>query len=191
MAVRGIRTLEHADSRFRSARKKVLLVSLALGLFVLLVVPAYSAFVADPKVLTDKQYVLPACGLGDNYLIPQPICPRVFAGESPFTALYSLVVVPLLLLRARARTMLTITVLSLVFALGQVPAAFLTFPSAFAPGSSPSPFQREGGCGLVLCGLDHTLFHFTQMLALLALAFFGYRAHRAAKANQGFIHPIA
>ncbi len=70
-------------------------------------------------------------------------------------------------------------VLSLALALVQIFGAFFaTFPSAFDPDFYPSPFQREAGCGLVLCGLDHTLFHFIQMLLLLAMAHFTYRAHR-------------
>ncbi len=63
--------------------------------------------------------------------------------------LYALVVVPLLLIRGRAKTMLSITVLSLVFALGQIPAAFFaTFPSAIDPDFFPSPFRREPGYGM-------------------------------------------
>ena len=146
-----------------------------------MIVPLYSAFVADPRVLTDEQYVIPACGWPLPYpLIPEPVCPYLFAGESPLTALYCLVVVPLLLLGGGPRTLLAVVVLSLALALVQIFGAFFaTFPSALDPDFYPSPFRREAGCGLVLCGLDHTLFHLIQMLLLVALAFFAYRAHAA------------
>lgn len=168
--------------QIRSSARKVLWISLALGAFVVLIVPLYSAFVADPRVLDDEQYVLPACGWPlSSPLLPEPLCPHLFAGESPLTALYALIVVPLLLLGGGPRTLLAVAVLSLALALVQIFGAFIaTFPSAFDPDSYPSPFQREAGCGLVLCGLDHTLFHFIQMLLLLAMALFAYRAHRTA-----------
>jgi hypothetical protein len=155
-------------------------------MFVVLIVPLYNTLVADPKVLADEQYVIPACGWPlPSPVIPGPVCPYFFAGEFPLTALFALVVVPLLILGGGPRTMLTVAVLSLVFALIQVFGAFFaTFPSAFNPALYPSPFQREAGCGLVLCGLDHTLFHFIQMLLLLAVAFFAYRAHRVRAASR-------
>ncbi len=175
------------DIRFRTAHRRALVITLALGIFVLLIVPTYNAFVADTRVLTDEQYITPACRWPLPFsVIPEPVCPRIFAGESPLMVLYSLVVVPLLLLRGGARMMLTITVLSLVLALVQVFGAFFaTFPSALNPTFYPSPLQREFGCGLVLCGLDHTLFHFSQMLLLLAMAFFAHRAYRAIRGEQG------
>jgi hypothetical protein len=124
------------DIRFRSARTKVLWISLVLGTFVLFVVPIHSAFVADPRILTDERYVLAACNWPFP-LAPGSVCPRVFAGESPFMVLYALVVVPLLLIRGGAKTMLTIGVLSLVFALVQIAAAFRVLSSRVEP-RSPS-----------------------------------------------------
>jgi hypothetical protein len=175
------------EIRVRAARKKILFASLALGAFVLLAVPIHSAFVADPGALTDKQYVFAACRWPFP-LAPASVCPQVFAGESPGMVLYALVVVPLLLIRGGARTMLTIAVLSLTFALVQVLAVFYTalpsalFPLDLNPELLPTAFERDPAtCGLVLCGLDHSLFHFAQVPFLLTLAFFGYRAHRAAR----------
>ncbi len=176
-----------SDIRFRSERKKVLWISLALGIFVLLAVPIHSAFIADPRALSDEIYTFVACNWPFP-LVPESACPQVFAGESPFMVLYALVIVPLLLIRGEARTMLTIVVLSLVFALVQIIAVFYTaLPSAFFPPELnpdllPSAFERDPAtCGLVLCGLDHSLFHFAQVPFLLVLAFFGYRAYRAAR----------
>jgi hypothetical protein len=121
--------------RFRSARKRVLLTSLALGIFVLLAVPIHSASIADPGVLTDERYVFAVCRWPFP-LVPESACPQVFAGESPFMVLYALVIVPLLLIRGGARTMLTIAVLSLIFTLVQLEAAFYTaLPSVFFPPS--------------------------------------------------------
>jgi hypothetical protein len=124
-------------------------------------------------------------------LAPEPVCPQVFAGESPGMVLYALVMVPLLLVRGGARTMLTIAVLSLVFALVQIAAAFYTaLPSAFFPPELnpdllPSAFERDPAtCGLVLCGLDHSLFNFAQAPFLLALAFFSYRAFWALRGEH-------
>jgi hypothetical protein len=110
-------------------------------------------------------------------LAPEPVCPQVFAGESPGMVLYALVIVPLLLVRGGARTVLTIAVLSLVFALVQLVAALYTV--------LPSTFERDPAtCGLVLCGLDHSLFHFAQAPFLLVLAFFSYRAYRAPRGEH-------
>lgn len=170
---------------YRSARKRILWTSLALGTFALLAVPIHSAVVADPGALANEQYVWAACRLGFPFTIPGSLCPRVVAGESPFTALFALVIVPLLLIRGRARTMLTIAILSFVFALVQVMAVFYPilpaslFPPDLNPHLLPSPLERAPAtCGLVMCGLDHTLFHFAQVPFLLTLAFFGYRAAR-------------
>lgn len=183
---------EAPDTGFRSARKKVLFTSLALGIFVLLVVPIHSTFIADPRVLTHENYVWAACSLGNPLPLPAPICPRVFAGESPDMVLYALVIVPLLLIRGRARTMLTIAILSLIFTLVQVVAIFYQllpaspFPPDLNPHLLPSALERAPAtCGLVMCGLDHTLFHLAQLPFLLALALFAYRAYQAARREQG------
>jgi hypothetical protein len=181
------------DRRLRSARKRVLLTSLALGIFVVLAVPTHSVFIADPGALTDERYVFAACNWPFP-LVPESVCPQALAGESPFMVLYTLVIVPLLLIRGGAKTMRTIAVLSLVFTLVQLAAAFYTvLPSAFFPPELnpdllPSAFERDPAtCGLVLCGSDHSLFHFAQVPFLLALALFSYRAYRAVrgKHNRG------
>src|SRR3712207_5572020 len=111
--------------RFSSFARNALLASFALGMFVVLIVPLYNTLVADPKVLTDEQYVIPACGWPlPSPVIPGQVCPYLFAGESPLTALFALVVVPLLILGGGPRTMLTVAVLSLAFAVLQVFGAF-------------------------------------------------------------------
>lgn len=145
--------------------------------------PIHALFVADTGVLTDERYVLAACG----YSLPMPdaVCPEVFAGESPFMVLYALVVVPIALIRGGARTMLGLAVVSLLFALVQLLAAFYTLlPSSLAPPGLnpdllPSEFERDPAtCGLVLCGLDHTVFHLVQAPLLIALGVLAYRASR-------------
>jgi hypothetical protein len=177
------------DIRFRSVRNRVLLTSLALGIFALLAVPIHSASMADTGVLTDERYVFAACNWPFP-LAPEPVCPRVLAGESPFMVLYALVIVPLLLIRGRTKTMLTIAILSLTFAPVQIAAAFSTaLPSAFFPPKLnpdllPSPLERDPTCGLVLCGLDHSLFQFDQVPFLPVLAFFSYRAYRAQRGEH-------
>jgi hypothetical protein len=185
--------MSRPDVRFRSARKRVLWTSLALGIFVLLAVPTHSVFIADPGALTDERYVFAACRWPFP-LVPESACPQVLAGESPLMVLYALVIVPLLLVRGGAKTMRTIAVLSLVFALVQIAAPFYMalpspfFPPELNPDLLPSAFQSDPAtCGLVLCGLDHSLFHFAQAPFLLALAFFSYRAYRAVrgKHNRG------
>ncbi len=153
LRARSTKAQRHGHIRFRSARRSALVTALALGAFVLLIVPTYSALVADPSVLADEQYLIPACGYPLPFpVIPEPVCPYLFAGESPLTVLYSLIVVPILLLRNGARTMLVVTVLSLLLALIQVLGVFVTFPSALDPGFYPSPLRREVGCGLVRLG---------------------------------------
>jgi hypothetical protein len=178
------------DIRVRSARNRVLWTSLALGAFALLAVPILSAFITDPGALADERYVFAACRYPFP-LAPEFACPRVFAGESPFMVLYALVIVPLLLIRGGTRTMLTIAALSLIFALVQIAAPFYTalpsalFPLNLNPDLLPSAFQREPAtCGLVLCGLDHSLFHFAQAPFLLILAYFGYRAYRTKRGEN-------
>jgi hypothetical protein len=179
-----------SDIRFRSARTKVLWISLVLGAFVLLAVPIHSATIADPGALADERYVFAACRWPFP-LAPESVCPRVFAGESPFMVLYALVIVPLLLVRGRTRSMLAIAILSLAFALVQILAPFYTalpsapFPRALNPDLLPTPFERDpSSCGLVLCGVDHSLFHFAQVPFFLALAFFSYRAYRALRGEH-------
>lgn len=141
------------EIRARSARKRVLLTSLALGIFVLLAAPIHSAFVADPRALVDERYVFAACNWPFP-LAPELVCPRVFAGESPGMVLYALAIVPLLLVRGGARTMLTIAILSLTFALVQIAAAFYAvlpsalFPPGLNPDLLPSAFERDPAtCG--------------------------------------------
>ncbi len=94
------------DMRVRSARKRVLLTSLALGIFVVLAVPTHSVFIADTGTLTDERHVFAACNWPFP-LVPESVCSQVLAGESPFMVLYAFVIVPLLLIRGRAKTMLT------------------------------------------------------------------------------------
>ena len=65
------------------------------------------------------------------------------------------------------------------FVVSSIGSAFLIFPPKLNPDFFPTAIQREpANCRLVLCGLDHTVFHFAQVPFLLALAFFGYRARR-------------
>lgn len=137
------------DIAFRYARKRVLWTSLALGAFALLAVPIHSAFVADPRALTNENYVWAACRLGLPFTIPGSVCPRIFAGESPFSVLYALAIVPLLLIRGRAGTMLTIAILSLTFVLVQVIAMFYPIlpASPFPPGPEPAPASFAIGAG--------------------------------------------
>ena len=82
--------------------------------------------------------------------------------------------------------MLTIAIVSAIFALVQLLAMFYTaLPSSLVPPELnpdllPSEFERDPAtCGLVLCGLDHTLFHLVQVPLLIALALLAYRASRA------------
>jgi hypothetical protein len=173
----------------------MLAVSLALGVFVLLAVPIHSAFIAETGVLSDQRYVFAACRYPFP-LAPDAVCPEVFAGESPFMVLYALVVVPLLLIRGGPKTTLAIALLSLAFALIQVGAAFYTalpsefFPRTLNPELLPSAFERDPAtCGLVLCGLDHSLFHFAQVPLLLALSVLGYRANREAQPSTAEVGP--
>jgi hypothetical protein len=72
---------------------------------------------------------------------------------------------------------LAIAVASGVLAAVQVVAPFAySFPAV--GGERPSPFQADAGCGLVNCGLDHTIFHLLQLPFLLAMALVAYRLYR-------------
>lgn len=51
---------------------------------VLLAVPLHTGFRAEDAVLTDDDYLDPACRTRIEVL-PEPICPEVAAGESPAT----------------------------------------------------------------------------------------------------------
>ena len=159
--------------------KRLVLVSVALGVLVLVVVPLHAALRADPAVLADEEYLGPACNMPFQ-AFPEPFCPRVVAGESPATVLLALIVVPLLARRPTRRRLIAISIASLACAALQIvaPFAFFTFPSA-SSGRTPAPFEADPGCGLVSCGLDHTLFHLLQVPFLLAMAFDGHRLQRA------------
>ena len=111
---------------------------------------------------------------------PEPLCPRYVAGESPATAFLALIVIPLLARRPGRRSLAAIMIISLAWAAVQIvaPFALFTFPSA-SSGQTPPPLQSDPGCGLVSCGLDHTLFHLGQMPFLLAIALESHRLRRA------------
>jgi uncharacterized membrane protein len=157
----------------------VVIVSLALGVLVMLVVPLHAALRVDSDVLADDDYLRPACRVPVQAL-PEPICPRVVAGESPATILYALIVVPLLLRRPRGRSLFIVAATSAVFAALQIVAPFaFTFPSAFSD-QRPPAFQSDAGCGLVNCGLDHTLFHLAQAPFFIVMALLSYRLYRVA-----------
>ena len=158
---------------------RLVLVSVALGVLVLIVVPLHAALRADPAVLADQGYLGPACQVPFQ-AFPEPLCPRFVAGESPATVLLALIVVPLLARRPTSRRLIAISIASLAYAALQIvaPFAFFTFPSA-SSGLTPPPFEADPGCGLVSCGLDHTLFHLVQVPFLLAIALESYRLQRA------------
>jgi hypothetical protein len=158
----------------------LVIVSLALGVLVLVAVPLHAALRADPSVLDDDDYLRPACRVPFQ-AFPEPVCPRVVAGESPATVLYALIAVPLLARRPGQRRLLAIAVTSAAFAAVQILAPFaFTFESAFTD-ERPSPFQADPGCGLVNCGLDHTLFHLAQVPFFSAMALLSYWLYRATR----------
>jgi len=162
-----------AGTRLRA----LLAVALTLGIVVAAVVPLHTELRADPDVLADDDYLRPACRTPFE-VFPEPLCPRVVAGESPATLLLALVVVPVLALRRRPRAFLAIAVLSAAWAAVQLVGPFLfTFRST--SGERTPPFESDAGCGLVNCGLDHTLFHLAQLPFLLAIALIGYRLYRS------------
>ena len=150
--------------------KPVLFVSTALGLLVLAAVPLHAALRADERVLSDRAYLEPACRTPVE-VFPEPICPRVVAGESPAMIAYALVVVPLVLRRGGPGAFRALALASAALAALQVIAPFmLTFDSVTPGAGTPSPLEADDGCGLVNCGLDHTLFHLAQVPFLLAMA---------------------
>lgn len=164
--------------RRSSTKTSLVMVSLALGVLVLVAVPLHTALRADSRVLTDDDYLRPACQVPFQAL-PEPVCPRVVAGESPATVIYALIAVPLLVRRPSQLRLLVIAVTSAAFAVVQIIAPFaFTFESAFTD-ERPSPFQADAGCGLVNCGLDHTLFHLLQAPFLIVMALLSYRLYRA------------
>lgn len=151
-------------------------------MLVLAFIPLHTAMRADPRVLSDDDYVEPACRIPFPVL-PEPVCPRFVAGESPLTVLYALIAVPLLARRARPRRLLVLSAASAGLAALQLaaPVAF-TFPPAEG-GPRPSPFEADPGCGLVNCGLDHTIFHLVQMPFLIALTIASYRLYRTTSTD--------
>ncbi len=156
-----------------------MLISLALGVVVLLVVPLHAAFRADEGVLAADDYLRPACRT-PVHVFPEPICPEVVAGESPATVFFALLVVPLAAFRPGRGRFLAIAVASAALAAVQVVAAFaVSFPAV--DGERPSPFEADAGCGLVNCGLDHTIFHLVQVVFLLAMTLMAYRLYRGAR----------
>jgi hypothetical protein len=143
-------------------RRVATLASMALGVYCLLVVPVYYL------IFTDEVAVL--------------------GGESPGCLLLALIVMPLLIRDGHARALRAAALISLLLLLIQVLAAFLalelpevglttTFSEA---GRSVPLFQRVKGCTLIMCGLDHVLFHFSQIPFLAIMALFSHRAYRTA-----------
>jgi hypothetical protein len=154
------------------------LTSLALGIVVLVAVPLHAAFRADDGVLAAYDYLRPACRT-PVHVFPEPICPEVVAGESPATVLFAFVVVPLVSRRPGRGSLLAIAVTSAALATVQVVAPFaFSFPAV--DGEQPSPFEADAGCGLVNCGLDHTIFHLIQLPFLLVIAVLAFRLYEGA-----------
>jgi hypothetical protein len=153
----------------------LVLTSLALGLLVLAAVPLHAAVRADPDVLAHDDYLDPACRTPAP-IAPEPVCPRVVAGESPATIVYALVVVPLVVRRGGRLAMKVLAAASAGFAVLQLVAPFVfTFPPIEAASGTPPPFEAHQGCGLVNCGLDHTLFHLVQVPFFVALGLMSLR----------------
>jgi hypothetical protein len=159
-------------------RRPLVLTSLALGIVVLVVVPMHAGLRADDAVLADDDYLRPACRT-PIHVLPEPICPKVVAGESPATVLFALVVVPLVSRRPGRGSLLAIAVASAALATVQIAAPFgFSFPAV--DGERPSPFETDTGCGLVNCGLDHTIFHLVQLPFLLAMAAMAFRLYEGS-----------
>jgi hypothetical protein len=159
--------------------KRLIVVAIALGVLVLVFVPVHTLVRADARVLADDDYVEPACRFPFP-VIPEPICPRFVAGESPLTLIYVLIGVPLLARGARPGPLLVLSVATAGLAGLQLaaPAAFTFSPADGGP--RPSPFEADPGCGLVACGLDHTIFHLVQVPFLTALTIASYRLYRTS-----------
>jgi hypothetical protein len=145
-----------------SDRRVATLASMALGAYCLLVVPIYYL------IFTGRVTIL--------------------GGESPLCVLLGLIVIPLLVRNGGTRALIAVTYISVFFLLMQVLAAFLalelpgvglTTVFSEAGGSVPL-FERVERCTLIMCGLDHVLFHFSQIPFLVVLTIFGYRAYRIA-----------
>ena len=158
--------------------RRLILVSLALGALVLAAVPLHAALRADVRVLSDEDYLEPACRFPFPVL-PEPVCPRVVAGESPLTLVYALIAVPLLAGRGGRGELLLISITSASLAVLQLAAPFaFTFPPVDGK-HAPSAFEPEAGCGLVNCGLDHTIFHLLQVPLFVVIAVESYRLSRS------------
>lgn len=144
------------------ARRTAILASMALGGFCLLAVPAYYL------IFTNEVAVL--------------------GGESPGCLLLALILIPLLVSNGSARALLAATLLSVFFLLMQILAAFLALElpgvgltTVFSEAGRSVPlFERVEGCTLIMCGLDHVLFHFSQIPFLVVMAVFSHRAYRNA-----------
>ena len=162
----------------RARETTLIAVALTLGILVLAAVPLHAALRADRRVLSHNDYLRPACRVPFQ-AFPEPVCPRVVAGESPATVLLALVAVPLLARRRRPRRLLAIAVLSSSWAAVQLAGPFL-FTFRTTTGERISPFEPDAGCGLVNCGLDHTLFHLGQLPFLIAIAVISYGLYRSS-----------
>ena len=158
-------------------RRRLTSISLALGLVVLAAVPLHAALRADPRVLDHPDYLGPACETPLK-VFPEPVCPEIVAGESPAIIAYALLVVPLALRRGGRGVLLALTFASLGFAVLQLAAPFAFAFDPVGGGDAPSSFAADSGCGLVNCGLDHTLFHLVQLPFLVAMAAISYQAAR-------------
>lgn len=143
-------------------RRAATLASMALGVFCLLAVPVYYL------IFTDEM--------------------RILGGESPFCVLLSLILVPLLIRSGTTKALRAATLISAFVILVQALAAFLALElpgigltTVFSEAGSSVPlFRRVEGCTLIMCGLDHVLFHFSQIPFLAVMMVFSHRAYRNA-----------
>jgi hypothetical protein len=146
-----------------SSRRVATLASMALGAYCLLAVPVYYL------IFTDEITIL--------------------GGESPSCVVLGLIVIPLLVRNGGTRALMAVTLIGVIFLLMQVLTAFLALElpggvgltTVFSEAGESVPlFERVEGCTLIMCGLDHVLFHFSQIPFLAVIAIFGHRAYRIA-----------
>jgi len=118
-------------------------------------------------------------------VFPPPICPHLVAGESPATVLLALLLIPVLLAVPSRSARYGAGILAALWSAVQVVAPFVAaFPPVSGHRSIPSPFRRDAGCGLVLCGLDHTIFHLVQFVWLAVIALLIFRGLTVGPSNR-------
>ena len=154
--------LEGRRIRLDALQKSILALSVALGIYTLIITPLYSIFI-NPSI----------CSLSPSTCVNGV---KITGGEAPFVFFPALVVIPLLIRKGGKEMNLVVLGLTGLLALFDLSGfSRAAFSQGLSFAQSPGCYLFAGNC------LDHNLFHLSQFPFYAAILLFGYMEHRKLK----------